>query len=121
MTLKFQLPIETVNDEIDSITFKDLEILETKQTNQTSEANKKKVKRQLTKVKIIARIMMKKLVVCLIIILQMKLTILIKESLMKYYTTDISFLTQTQEFIKNSKSFEHISRDLLISSRLIHL
>jgi hypothetical protein len=120
MTLKFQLPIETVHhDEIDSITLKDLEILETKQTNQTSEANEEESQKTVNQSKNNSKNNETEKTSCLFDVLYNptnEVDELIKEPLMKYYTTDVSFLTQTQEFIKNSSSFEHISRDLLISS-----
>ena len=74
MTLTFKLPIETIEHKsIDSITLKDLEVLEAKDTNKETKCLFDTIYNPTHQV-----------------------DYLIKKSLMKYYTTDISFLTQSE-------------------------
>lgn len=94
MTFEFKLPIETIEHKsIDSITLKDLEVLETKDTNKETKCLFDTIYNPTHQV-----------------------DNLIKEPLMKYYTTDISFLLQSQEFIKKTKDINHVSRNLLTST-----
>lgn len=94
MTLTFKLPIETIEHKtIDTITLKDLEILETKDTNKDTKSLFDTLYNN-----------------------EHEVDNLIKEPLMKCYTTDVSFLTQTQNFISKTKDVKCISKNLLSST-----